>query len=90
MLAVERPSTPAQLRRGFLFSKAVLVYQITDVSAVLGKQDYRPMRFNPEYAIFETTRHLTNGRIKKRMDTMNRFFRENTLYFGYGIYLGQK
>jgi len=35
-------------------------------------------------------RYLTNGRIKKRMDTMNRFFRENTQYFGYGIYLGQK
>ena len=35
-------------------------------------------------------RYLTNGRIRKRMDTMNRFFRENTLYFGYGIYLGQK
>ena len=35
-------------------------------------------------------RYLANGRIKKRMDTMNRFFRENTLYFGYGIYLGQK
>jgi ubiquinone/menaquinone biosynthesis C-methylase UbiE len=35
-------------------------------------------------------RYLTNSQIRKRMDTINRFFRENTQYFGYGIYLGQK
>ena len=35
-------------------------------------------------------RYLTNGRIRKRMDTMSRFFRDHTQYFGYGIYLAQK
>jgi ubiquinone/menaquinone biosynthesis C-methylase UbiE len=35
-------------------------------------------------------RYLTNSRIKQRMDTMKRFFREHADMFGYGIYLGQK
>jgi len=35
-------------------------------------------------------KNLTDGRIRKRMSTMNRFFEEHTEYFGYGIYTGKK
>jgi len=35
-------------------------------------------------------KNLTDGRIRKRMNTMNRFFAEHTEYFGYGIYTGQR
>ena len=35
-------------------------------------------------------RYLTNSRIRKRMDTMDRFFKAHTQYFGYGIYVGTK
>lgn len=35
-------------------------------------------------------RYLTNRRIRKRMDTMDRFFKGHTQYFGYGIYVGRK
>ena len=34
-------------------------------------------------------RYMTNARIRKRMSTMRRFFREHTDYFGYGIYTGR-
>jgi tocopherol O-methyltransferase len=35
-------------------------------------------------------RYLTKSRIRKRMNTMNRFFKDNVQYFGYGIYFGNK
>lgn len=35
-------------------------------------------------------KNLTDGRIRKRTNTMNRFFAEHTEYFGYGIYTGRK
>jgi len=35
-------------------------------------------------------KNLTDGQVRKRMSTMNRFFAEHTEYFGYGIYTGQK
>lgn len=35
-------------------------------------------------------RNLTNPRIRKRVTTMNRFFKDHTQYFGYGIYVGRK
>jgi len=35
-------------------------------------------------------KNLTDGRIRKRMNTMNRFFAEHAEYFGYGIYTGRK
>jgi len=35
-------------------------------------------------------KYVTNSRIRKRMSTMSRFFREHTDYFGYGIYTGRK
>jgi ubiquinone/menaquinone biosynthesis C-methylase UbiE len=35
-------------------------------------------------------KYLTNGRVRKRMRTMGRFFKEHTDYFGYGIYTGRK
>ena len=35
-------------------------------------------------------KNLNDGRIRKRMSTMNRFFDEHTEYFGYGIYSGKK
>lgn len=35
-------------------------------------------------------KYLTNARIRKRMNTMNRFFKEHSDYFGYGIYTGRK
>lgn len=35
-------------------------------------------------------RYLTNGRIRNRMRTMNRFFSEHSDIFGYGIYVGSK
>jgi SAM-dependent methyltransferase len=35
-------------------------------------------------------KYVTNTRIRKRMSTMNRFFRDHADYFGYGIYAGRK
>jgi ubiquinone/menaquinone biosynthesis C-methylase UbiE len=35
-------------------------------------------------------RYLTNNSVRKRMKTMDKFFRENDQYFGYGIYVGRK
>jgi len=35
-------------------------------------------------------RYLTNGRIRRRMKTMDKFFKEYDDYFGYGIYVGRK
>lgn len=35
-------------------------------------------------------RYLTRPRIRERMQTMNRFFKEHADIFGYGIYTGQK
>ncbi len=31
-------------------------------------------------------KYMTNTRIRKRMSTMSRFFRDHADYFGYGIY----
>jgi len=33
---------------------------------------------------------LTKTRIRKRMTTIDRFFRDNAEYFGYGLYVGRK
>jgi len=35
-------------------------------------------------------RYLTNSRVRKRMKTMDKFFKDNDQYFGYGIYIGKK
>ena len=35
-------------------------------------------------------KYLANGKIRKRMKTMNKFFREHTDMFGYGIFTGQR
>jgi len=35
-------------------------------------------------------RYLTNGGIRKRMKTTDKFFKDNSQYFGYGIYVGVK
>jgi ubiquinone/menaquinone biosynthesis C-methylase UbiE len=35
-------------------------------------------------------RFLTKSRIRRRMSTMNKFFKENGEYFGFGIYIGEK
>lgn len=35
-------------------------------------------------------RYASNPRIRNRMDTMNRFFKDHEDYFGYGIYIGRK
>lgn len=35
-------------------------------------------------------KYLTNPRIRTRMRIIERFFRENSEYFGYGIYVGRK
>jgi len=35
-------------------------------------------------------RYLTNSKIRRRMKTIDRFFKEYDEYFGYGIYVGQK
>lgn len=35
-------------------------------------------------------RYLTNSRVRRRMKTMDEFFKEHDQYFGYGIYIGQK
>ena len=37
-----------------------------------------------------TYKYLTNAEIRKRMRTMNRFFKDHTDYFGYGVYTGKK
>lgn len=33
---------------------------------------------------------LTNSRIRKRMRSIDRFFKDNSEYFGYGLYVGRK
>lgn len=35
-------------------------------------------------------RYLTNSRVRRRMKTLDKFFKEHDQYFGYGIYIGQK
>lgn len=35
-------------------------------------------------------RYVTNIRIRKRMNTINKFFKDHSDYFGYGIYTGRK
>ncbi len=35
-------------------------------------------------------RYLTNSKVRKRMMTMDKFFKDNDQYFGYGIYVGKK
>lgn len=35
-------------------------------------------------------RYMTNARIRKRMTSMNEFFKDHTDYFGYGVYTGRK
>jgi len=35
-------------------------------------------------------KYLANGKIRKRMETMNKFFREHTDMFGYGIFTGRR
>lgn len=35
-------------------------------------------------------RYLTHSRVRKRMKTMDKFFKEHDEYFGYGIYVGKK
>jgi hypothetical protein len=35
-------------------------------------------------------RYLTNNRIRRRMNTIKKFFKDNADYFGYGIYAGKK
>lgn len=51
-------------------------------------------RMLADEGLVNTTRvmlkNLTDGRIRRRMNTMNRFFAEHAEYFGYGIYTGKK
>lgn len=35
-------------------------------------------------------RYLINSSVRKRMKTIDKFFKENDQYFGYGIYVGKK
>jgi len=35
-------------------------------------------------------RYLTNSRVRRRMKTLDKFFKEHDEYFGYGIYVGRK
>ncbi len=35
-------------------------------------------------------KYAVNAHIRKRIDTINRFFREDADYFGYGVYTGRK
>ena len=35
-------------------------------------------------------RYLTNSRVRRRMKTLDKFFKEHDKYFGYGIYVGMK
>jgi len=35
-------------------------------------------------------RYLTNSRVRRRMKTLDKFFKEYDEYFGYGIYVGRK
>jgi SAM-dependent methyltransferase len=35
-------------------------------------------------------RYVTNARIRKRMNTMNKFFKDHSDYFGYAIFTGRK
>lgn len=35
-------------------------------------------------------RYLTSAGVRKRMRTMDKFFKDNDEYFGYGIFVGKK
>ena len=35
-------------------------------------------------------RYLINSRVRGRMQTLDKFFKEHDEYFGYGIYVGEK
>lgn len=68
------------------------INQLTSQSFDLGNTGMRGMLgdegfINTSKVMFK---YLTNSRIRKRMSTMSRFFKEHTDYFGYGIYTGRK
>jgi len=68
---------------------------VRELNTVAGTMDFSGMRgMMVDEWLVNTARialkYATNGRVRKRMVTMNRFFRDNANYFGYGIYVGRK
>ena len=55
------------------------------------EEDFKTLLDNegPKNAAKIMLRWVFNSRIRTRMDAMNRFFRDNNRYFGYGIYINQ-
>jgi len=68
---------------------------VRELNTITGTMDFRGMRgMITNEGLMNTfkiaLRYATNGRVRKRMMTMNRFFKEHANYFGYGIYVGRK
>jgi len=68
---------------------------VRDLKTIAEPLEFRGMRgMITDEGLVNTTRvalkYLTNARLRKRMRTMDRFFRSNRNYFGYGIYIGRK
>ena len=68
---------------------------VRELNTIAGTMDFNGMRgMMADEGLVNTARvalkYATNGRVRKRMMTMNRFFKDNANYFGYGIYVGRK
>lgn len=68
---------------------------VRDLNTISGTMDFNGIRgMVADEGLVNTARvafkYATNGRVRKRMMTMNRFFKDNANYFGYGIYVGRK
>ena len=68
---------------------------VRDLNTMAAPMDFRGTRgMLADEGLVNTARvalrYITNSRVRKRMRTMNRFFKDHANYFGYGIYVGQK
>jgi len=68
---------------------------VRELKTVAEPMEFRGMRgMVADEGLVNTARvalkYVTNSRVRTRMRTMDRFFKNNPSYFGYGIYVGRK
>jgi len=68
---------------------------VRDLNTIAATMDFRGMRgMVADEGLVNTARvalrYVTNRRVRIRMRTMDRFFKDHANYFGYGIYVGRK
>lgn len=68
---------------------------VRDLNTIAASMDFRGMRgMVADEGLVNTARvalkYVTNRRVRTRMRTMDRFFKDHASYFGYGIYVGRK